>query len=110
MVFVKNRSGTCRALLDSGSQLHLITSRLAQQLQLKKHKTSAIDGRLKNSSLDFEARHPIILPRHHPITDSLMTRFHNQDLHAGLRALLAHIRLQYWPIGGRKTVSKVANV
>jgi len=43
-VLVKNRSGVfvpCRALLDSGSQLHLITSRFANQLQVKKIKSSA---------------------------------------------------------------------
>ncbi|XP_043064462.1 uncharacterized protein LOC122320333 [Drosophila ficusphila] len=42
-VLIKNRSGVfvpCRALLDSGSQLHLITSRFADQLQIKKIKTS----------------------------------------------------------------------
>jgi len=33
-------SSHCRALLDSGSQLHLITSRLANQLQVKKIKSS----------------------------------------------------------------------
>jgi len=31
----------CRALLDSGSQLHLITSQFANQLQIKKIKSSA---------------------------------------------------------------------
>jgi len=43
-VLVKNRSEVfvpCRALLDSGSQLHLITSRFANQLQVKKIKSSA---------------------------------------------------------------------
>jgi len=43
-VIVKNRSGVfvpCQALLDSGSQLHLITSRFASQLQVKKIKSLA---------------------------------------------------------------------
>jgi len=43
-VLAKNRSGVfvpCRALLDSRSQLHLITSRFANQLQVKKIKSSA---------------------------------------------------------------------
>jgi len=42
-VLVQNRSGLfvpCRALLDSGSQLHLVTSRLANQLQLKRSRSS----------------------------------------------------------------------
>lgn len=42
-VLVQNRSGLfvpCRALLDSGSQLHLVTSRFANQLQLKRSRSS----------------------------------------------------------------------
>ncbi|XP_064556170.1 uncharacterized protein LOC135440767, partial [Drosophila montana] len=45
VINVKNRAGSlvpCRALLDSGSQLHIITSRLAHQLQLRKFKSTAI--------------------------------------------------------------------
>ncbi|XP_036345845.1 uncharacterized protein LOC118755102 [Rhagoletis pomonella] len=44
VIFVKNRAGTfvpCRALLDSGLQLHFITSRFTNQLQLRKTKTFA---------------------------------------------------------------------
>ncbi|XP_070067157.1 uncharacterized protein [Drosophila virilis] len=66
-----------------------------------------IGGRLKNSSLDFSARHPIILPRQHPVTRAIIIHFHKRNLHAGPRAVLASIRLQYWPIGGRKTVSSI---
>jgi len=43
-VLLKNSPGVfvpCRALLDSGSQLHLITCRFANQLQVKKIKSSA---------------------------------------------------------------------
>ncbi|XP_064551498.1 uncharacterized protein LOC135437490 [Drosophila montana] len=66
-----------------------------------------IGGRLKNSSLDFSARHPIILPRQHPVTRAIIVHFHKRNLHAGPRAFLSSIRLQYWPIGGRKTVSSI---
>lgn len=66
-----------------------------------------VGGRLKNSTLDFAARHPIILPRKHPITSALIKHFHEVHLHAGPQALLATIRQAYWPIGGRKTVASV---
>ncbi|XP_044312542.1 uncharacterized protein LOC123037110 [Drosophila rhopaloa] len=65
-----------------------------------------VDGRLKNSPLDFDSRHPIILPRSHPVTLAIIVDFHERNLHTGPRALLAMIRSQYWPIGGRKTVTK----
>ncbi|XP_043065437.1 uncharacterized protein LOC122320892, partial [Drosophila ficusphila] len=68
-----------------------------------------VGGRLKNSGLAFESQHPIILPRSHPVTHALIMHFHRRKLHSGPRSLLAHIRLQYWPIGGRKTVTTVVN-
>jgi len=49
-----------------------------------------VDGRLRNSLLAFNGRHPIILARSHSVTI----------------AIIAHFRSQYWPIWGRKTVMK----
>ncbi|KAH8418893.1 hypothetical protein KR009_004600, partial [Drosophila setifemur] len=68
-----------------------------------------VGGRLGNSALDFEAQHPIILPRQHPVTRGIIMHIHRKNLHAGPRALLANIRLQYWPIGGRKTVASAVS-
>ncbi|XP_049309690.1 uncharacterized protein LOC125777833 isoform X1 [Bactrocera dorsalis] len=66
-----------------------------------------VGGRLKNSTLDFEARHPMILPKDHPLTSSIITHFHRKYHHAGPQSLLASIRMQFWPIGGRKTIASV---
>ncbi|XP_017469715.1 PREDICTED: uncharacterized protein LOC108361583 isoform X2 [Rhagoletis zephyria] len=57
VVDVKNSAGTwvpCRALLDSGSQLHIITSRLAQQLQLRKTKSFAAVSGLGDSEFQSD--------------------------------------------------------
>ncbi|XP_036347054.1 uncharacterized protein LOC118756397 [Rhagoletis pomonella] len=68
-----------------------------------------VGGRLENSSLNFESKHPIILPKGHELTEALIDHFHRKMLHGGPQAVLASIRLQYWPIGGRKAVAKVIN-
>lgn len=68
-----------------------------------------VGGRLQHSFLSFEAQHPIILPRHHPFTASMVLYYHQQLLHAGPQCLLAYIRQQYWPIGGRKAISSIIN-
>lgn len=68
-----------------------------------------VGGRLENSSLSFESKHPIILPKGHELTEALIGHFHRKMLHGGPQAVLASIRLQYWPIGGRKAVAKVIN-
>ncbi|XP_043064097.1 uncharacterized protein LOC122320087 [Drosophila ficusphila] len=52
-----------------------------------------VGGRLQNSSLDYNAQH------------TAMPASSYTCHYTGLRALLAHMRLQFWPIGGRKTVS-----
>ncbi|XP_075162915.1 uncharacterized protein LOC142235550 [Haematobia irritans] len=68
-----------------------------------------VGGRLLNSILSFEAQHPIIIPKSHPVTSSLIMHYHQNLLHAGAQCLLANIRQKYWPIGGRKYVSTVIN-
>lgn len=68
-----------------------------------------VGGRLKNSLLNFDTKHPIIFPKQHPLTESMITYFHQKNLHAGPQSLLAAIRLQFWPIGGRKEVSRIIN-
>ncbi|XP_043064478.1 uncharacterized protein LOC122320350 [Drosophila ficusphila] len=68
-----------------------------------------VGGRLQNSSLDYNAQHSVILPRQHPVTRAIILDLHRRNLHSGPRALLAHMRLQFWPLGGRKTVSAAAS-
>jgi len=58
-----------------------------------------VGGRLENSTLAYEARHPKIVPLRHQLTLAFISHFHKMNLHAGPRALLASIRQQYWPIG-----------
>ncbi|XP_041449058.1 uncharacterized protein LOC121404136 [Drosophila obscura] len=65
-----------------------------------------VGGRLRHSTLGFDARHPIILPRDHPLTFAIIIHFHRKHHHAGPQSLLGSIRLQFWPIGGMKTVAR----
>lgn len=57
---------------------------------------------LQNSCLEFDAQHPIIIPKHHSLTSSLIIHFHQKLLYAGPQVLQATIRQQYWPIGDCK--------
>ena len=61
-------------------------------------------GRLKNSDLDLEGREPQILPRDHPLTALVIKACHEQVLHSGLRATLAHARSRFWIPKGGQTV------
>ncbi|XP_053949452.1 uncharacterized protein LOC128857733 [Anastrepha ludens] len=89
--------------LNSSSKLHSLNPFIDSFGLLR------VGGRLQNSLLDFEAKHPPLLPKHHPVTNAIIDHFHRKYLHAGPQSVLASIRQQYWPIGGRKTVASVIN-
>ncbi|XP_043063790.1 uncharacterized protein LOC122319938 [Drosophila ficusphila] len=68
-----------------------------------------VGGRLQNANLDYDTKHPILLPKDHPVTKAIIVYFHKKYMHAGSQALLATLRQRYWPIGGRKFVASVIN-
>lgn len=66
-----------------------------------------VGGRLAKAELSFDQRFPVILPNKHKVTRLIILSEHYKYLHAGPQALLAQIRLKYWPISGRRTVKSV---
>ncbi|XP_051159301.1 uncharacterized protein LOC127280387 [Leptopilina boulardi] len=63
-----------------------------------------VGGRLKHSSLDYESKHPAILPKDSPLTRLLIADAHSRTLHGGTQLTLTHLRNSYWIIGGRQPV------
>lgn len=66
-------------------------------------------GRIQNSQLKFENKHPIILPSNSKFTRLLFEREHRRLLHIGPQALLYSIRKKYWPINGKNIARKVTH-
>ncbi|XP_041566057.1 uncharacterized protein LOC121467816 [Drosophila elegans] len=66
-----------------------------------------VDGRLQYASLDYESKHPILLPKDHPVTRAIIVYYHEKYFHTGPQALLAALRQR--PLGGRKFVASVIN-
>ncbi|XP_059618014.1 uncharacterized protein LOC132262687 [Phlebotomus argentipes] len=66
-----------------------------------------VKGRIQNSRLEFEARHPAILSGVHPFTLKLIEAAHVFHLHAGTALTQSIMRAQYWIIGERRSVKKV---
>lgn len=66
-----------------------------------------VGGRLSNSQLEYENKHPIILPAKHIFTEMLIKYYHYKFLHAGPQFLLTQIRNKFWIINGRQVVRKV---
>ncbi|XP_063994272.1 uncharacterized protein LOC135171574 [Diachasmimorpha longicaudata] len=63
-----------------------------------------LGGRLKNSLLDPDEIHPVILPRQSRLTTLIIEEAHRRTLHGGTQLTLAYTRQKYWIIGGRGTV------
>ncbi|GFU86320.1 integrase catalytic domain-containing protein [Trichonephila clavipes] len=63
---------------------------------IDEHGLVRVGGRLQNSQLPFNSKHPIILPSQHSISELLIKEQHIAHLHAGL-TLLAHVlRQSHW--------------
>lgn len=63
-----------------------------------------VGGRLQNSSLNSDTRHPIILPRRNHLSTLVIRDAHHQTLHGGTQLTLAYVRNKYWILGGRAPV------
>ncbi|XP_029177719.1 uncharacterized protein LOC114945619 [Nylanderia fulva] len=66
-----------------------------------------VGGRLKNSNLDFDACHPILLPRNHDLTQKIIRQEHIRNMHAGTQGTMAAVRQRFWPLSLRSAARKI---
>ena len=66
-----------------------------------------VGGRLHNSCLLYNQKHPNILPKH-KLTNLLAEHIHKSNLHSGPQQLLAEIRQNYWPLNGKNLAKKIS--
>jgi len=69
-----------------------------------------VGGRLKHASkLDVFQRHPIVLPSKCNFTKLIFLHEHEILLHGGPQAMLASVRLKYWPLNGQNIARTIAH-
>lgn len=71
-----------------------------------------IGGRLENSKVSYDTKHPIILPSHCQLTKMIIQHVHLTTMHGGTSLTLAYIN-KYWILGAKNslvTYSKMHNV
>ncbi|XP_071578330.1 uncharacterized protein [Temnothorax nylanderi] len=66
-----------------------------------------VGGRLREASLAFDTKHPIVLPPRHHVTKLIIEHEHIRQLHAGVQLTLASLRLRFWPLNGKSSVRGV---
>ncbi len=66
-----------------------------------------VGGRLKQAEINDEAKHQMILPYKHRVTDLVIEQCHIEVGHMGQESVLSALRERYWIIKGRSAVRKV---
>ncbi|EDX18435.1 GD15553 [Drosophila simulans] len=65
-----------------------------------------IGGRIEQSALNFNAKHPIRIPEDSLLGGLRLLHFHVSHLHTGVDATFANLRQLYWILGARKLIGK----
>lgn len=65
-----------------------------------------VGGRISKSNLAFNAKHPIIMPKHHYFTDLVIKQAHKYTLHGG-PTLMSTFLSNYWIFGRSSQIKKI---
>lgn len=65
-----------------------------------------VGGRLSNASINYEVKHPIILPAKDHLTEVIIKENHIRHLHSGQTLMMATLRQKYWILGCRNLVKR----
>lgn len=68
-----------------------------------------VGGRLANAPISEESKHPIIVPKHSPISCLIARYYHRLAGLSGLEHVLSMIRERFWIVGARKVLKKMLN-
>lgn len=66
-----------------------------------------VGGRIQDAEIEYNQKHPIILPKTHKLTKLIILNEHYRNMHAGAQTLLSIVRLTYWPLSGRSLVRDI---
>lgn len=63
-----------------------------------------VGGRLAHSELDYDCKHPLLLPRQHRLTSLIIDQCHTDNLHPGLRTLSFILAQNFWILSSRRAI------
>ncbi|CAK9799142.1 hypothetical protein ANTPLA_LOCUS1909 [Anthophora plagiata] len=66
-----------------------------------------VGGRLKNATILYNKKHPIVLPAKHILTDLIIKNEHIRLLHAGCQHVVASLRERFWPLHCCQNVKRI---
>ena len=66
-----------------------------------------VGGQLENALIDYDAKHPIILPYRNHVTDLIISQHHQKTGHLGQEYVLSSLHHECWVIKGQSAVRRV---
>jgi len=66
-----------------------------------------VGGRLANSPVCYERKHPVIIPYKHHVTDLIIKQCHESLSHMGQESVLSSLRETFWIVKERSAVRRV---
>ena len=69
--------------------------------------TIRVGGRVRHAPIPFDAIHPMILTRDHPVSTFIVRHYHEYLGHAGREHVLSNLRQRFWLLQARSLVRQV---
>ena len=66
-----------------------------------------VGGRLDRANLDYDAKHPMILPGKHSVTEMIIIHYRFANGHVGPYQVFAEIRQRFWIVNGISSIRRV---
>ena len=67
-----------------------------------------VGGRLENSTLEYQEKHPVILPKGHHVSELIIRHFHESVHHQGRLITSGAVReAGYWVVGAHRMISSL---
>ncbi|KAL0896002.1 hypothetical protein ABMA27_011992 [Loxostege sticticalis] len=66
-----------------------------------------VGGRLVNANVDFDVKHPLLLPRSHRLTSLIIQEYHTRFMHPGVQTLQNLLAQHFWILSSKRAVRSV---
>ena len=85
-----------------------ISSRLGRLRPVLEDGFLRVRGRLQKAAvLSWDEKHPMILPKHHHVSQLIVRHYHEFSAYSGREKTLCELQSFSWIIGGRRLVRKI---
>lgn len=93
--------------LDEGNQIPPKSTLATFAPMIDEHGCIRMRGRIEHADLEFDQKHPYILPAKSPLARRLMEEAHINTLHGGVQVCMQYLRERYWITGLRNTMKAI---